>query len=161
MCPGNDVCVSPRFMPHAARSEDYPERPPGDLPRIIATHNRRERPPNGDMGSRQRAYCALSPRKRWNHKPVKNITTHSIMPPTRGGDPLPVSPNGDSHHGPLQGDMPREMADPGDKPDPAPPSSGQGKTRTGFQQNHIFGKNEVALTPGTTVESLPGDTGGR
>ena len=47
--------------------------------------------------------------------------------------PVPT-PRRDSHHGPLPGDMPKEKTDPRDKPGPVPPSSGQGKTGTGFQQ---------------------------
>ena len=54
-----------------------------------------------------------------------------------GGAPPPPpvpTPRRDSHHGPLPGDMPKEKTDPRDKPGPVPPSSGQGKTGTGFQQ---------------------------
>ena len=74
----------------------------------------------------------------------------SIVPPMAISD-VPPERNSSiarctGHHGPLSGDMPREKADPRDKPGPAPPSSGQGKTGTGFQQSGAIHPSKDEMT---------------
>ena len=79
---------------------------------------------------------------RWSHSrgtPVRLSTgyPHDRPRSERGGERLPERATVREPEHERQGDMPREKADPGDRPGLAPPSSGQGETRTGFQRSRF------------------------
>jgi hypothetical protein len=57
-------------------------------------------------------------------------------------------------HGPLQGDMPGKTGDPWGRSGPAPPASGQGKTRTGLQQSVVL-RNKTVEFSGLDIISPP------
>ena len=80
---------------------------------------------------------------RWSHSrgtPVRgsppDIPMTAPAPREAGNDCRNVRRFAEPEHE-RQGDMPREKADPGDRPGLAPPSSGQGETRTGFQRSRF------------------------